>query len=43
MLSPVRVTDNDKYMEDMINHANASNAQLCVTGNAFNRLFDGPV
>lgn len=42
-LPPIKTTDNDKYMEELINHAIANNAQLCVTGNAFNRLFDGPV
>ena len=28
-------------MEKMVNNAEKTNSQLCVTGNAFNKLFDG--
>jgi cation-transporting ATPase 13A2 len=30
-------------MRKMIQHANETNSQLCVTGNAFNKLFEGKV
>jgi cation-transporting ATPase 13A3/4/5 len=30
-------------MEAIIKQANNTNAQLCVTGNAFNRLFEGTI
>lgn len=30
-------------MERIISHSKSINAQLCVTGNAFNKLFDGVI
>ena len=33
----------DEYMRTVTEKAKEANSQLCVTGNAFNKLFDGKV
>jgi cation-transporting ATPase 13A3/4/5 len=33
----------DEYMKNIIDVAHSTNSQLCVTGNAFNKLFEGTV
>jgi cation-transporting P-type ATPase 13A2 len=34
---------SEAYMQKIIKHAKETNCQLCLTGNAFNRLFDGKI
>ena len=37
------ITDAEQFMRRIISKATSTNSQLSVTGNAFNKLFEGKV
>lgn len=41
--STFNLKDGEEFMRKMSQKAERTNSQLCITGAAFNVLFDGPV